>query len=41
MIFELPDGKFAVASQTFIKKMCKDKKINFDKEQTKYYNITK
>lgn len=36
MIFELPDGKFAVASQTFIQKICKDKKINFDKEQIKY-----
>ena len=41
MIFELPDGKFAVASQTFNQKICKDRKINIDKEQIKYYNITK
>lgn len=41
MIFELPNGKFAVASQTFIQKICKYTKINFDKKQIKYYDITK
>ena len=40
-IFKLPDGKFAVSSQTFNYDIYKNKKINIDEEQIKYYDITK
>ena len=38
-IFELPDGKFAVSSQTFNNYIDTSKKMNVSDEQIRYYNF--
>ncbi|MFZ3058291.1 MAG: hypothetical protein WA102_01015 [Candidatus Methanoperedens sp.] len=38
IIFELPDGKFAVSSQTFNRNIWRNKKLNIDNDQIRYYD---
>lgn len=39
-IFELPDGTFAVSSQTFNQEIYQNDIISIDRDQIKYYDIT-